>query len=69
MMDMSGQRSPVGAQPNFCSKARMSELRFDVVLPATGGAGPALRELLRAAAAGLLAPAGAFARRRARDHG
>jgi hypothetical protein len=50
-MDMSGQWSPVGAQPNFCSKSRMIS---------TGIAAPP---------AGLLAPAGAFARRRARDHG
>jgi hypothetical protein len=50
-IDMSGQRSPVGAQPNFSSKARMIS---------TGIAAPP---------AGLLAPAGAFARRKARDHG
>jgi hypothetical protein len=37
--------------------------RFVVVLPAPGGAGPTLRELLRAAAAGLLAPARAFVQR------
>lgn len=38
-------------------------LGLDVALPDTG-AGPTLRGLLRAAAAGLLAPAGAFLRRR-----
>jgi hypothetical protein len=37
--------------------------RFVVVLPAGGGAGATLRELLRAAAAGLLAPARAFVQR------
>ena len=36
------------------------ELRFDIALPARTGAGPALCELLRAAAAGLLAPARAL---------
>lgn len=45
------------------------ELRFDVVLPAPGGAGPTLRELLRAAAAGLLAPARAFVQRGSLDDG
>jgi GNAT superfamily N-acetyltransferase len=39
------------------------QLRFDVELPDSGGAGPTLRELLRAAAAGLLAPARAFMQR------
>ena len=38
-------------------------LHFDVALPDGGGAGPTLHGLLRAAAAGLLAPAGAFLRR------
>ena len=38
-------------------------LHFDIALPATGGAGPTLRGLLRAAATGLLAPTGAFLRR------
>jgi hypothetical protein len=37
------------------------ELRFDVVLPDSGGAGPTLRDLLHAEAAGLLAPPRAFA--------
>jgi GNAT superfamily N-acetyltransferase len=45
------------------------ELRFDVVLPAPGRAGPTLRELLRAAAAGLLAPARAFVQRGSLDDG
>ena len=36
------------------------ELRFDVVLPDSGAAGPTLRDLLRAEAAGLLAPARAI---------
>lgn len=45
------------------------ELRFDVVLPDSGGAGPTPRELLRAAAAGLLAPARAFMQRRSPDDG
>lgn len=45
------------------------ELRFDVVLPEPGGAGPTLRELLRAAAAGLLAPARAFLQRGSRHDG
>jgi GNAT superfamily N-acetyltransferase len=40
---------------------------FDVKLPDSGGAGPTLRELLRAAAAGLLAPARAFMQRRSRE--
>jgi acetyltransferase len=43
------------------------QLRFDVVLPDSGGAGPTLRELLRAAGAGLLAPARAFMQRRSPD--
>jgi GNAT superfamily N-acetyltransferase len=45
------------------------ELRFVVVLPAGGGAGATLRELLRAAAAGLLAPARAFVQRGSLDDG
>jgi GNAT superfamily N-acetyltransferase len=40
---------------------------FDVKLPDSGGAGPTLRELLRAAAAGLLAPTRAFMQRRSRE--
>lgn len=43
--------------------------RFVVVLPAPGGAGATLRELLRAAAAGLLAPARAFVQRGSLDDG
>lgn len=43
--------------------------RFDVVLPAGGGAGATLRELLRAAAAGLLARARAFVQRGSLDDG
>jgi GNAT superfamily N-acetyltransferase len=39
------------------------QLRFDVELPDSGGAGPTLRKPLRAAAAGLLAPARAFMQR------
>jgi GNAT superfamily N-acetyltransferase len=38
-------------------------LQFDIALPDTGGAGPTLRGLLRAAATGLLAPTGALLRR------
>ena len=43
-------------------------LHFDIALPDTGGAGPTLRGLLRAAAAGLLAPIGAFVRDSSPDH-
>jgi RimJ/RimL family protein N-acetyltransferase len=43
-------------------------LHFDIALPDTGGAGPTLRGLLRAAAAGLLAPTGAFVRASSPDH-
>jgi GNAT superfamily N-acetyltransferase len=43
------------------------QLRFDVELPDSGGAGPTLQELLRAAAAGLLAPARAFMQRMSPD--
>jgi hypothetical protein len=39
----------------------------DVALPARGGAGPTLRDLLRAAAAGVLAPARAFMHGKAPD--
>ena len=43
-------------------------LHFDIALPDTGGAGPTLRGLLRAAAAGLLAPTGEFLRRTFPEH-
>jgi DNA-binding transcriptional MocR family regulator len=43
-------------------------LHFDIALPDTGGAGPTLRGLLRAAATGLLAPTGAFLRRNFPEH-
>lgn len=43
-------------------------LHFDIALPETGGTGPTLRGLLRAAAAGLLAPTGAFLRRNFPEH-
>jgi GNAT superfamily N-acetyltransferase len=43
-------------------------LHFDIALPDTGGAGPTLRGLLRAAAAGLLAPTGAFVRDSSPEH-
>jgi GNAT superfamily N-acetyltransferase len=45
------------------------ELRFDVVLADRGEAGHTLRDVLRAAAAGLLAPARAFKERLAPDDG
>ena len=43
-------------------------LHFDIALPDTGGAGPTLHGLLRAAATGLLAPAEAFLRRSFPEH-
>jgi hypothetical protein len=45
------------------------ELRFHVVLPDRDGVGPTLRELLRGAAAGLVAPARAFMERMSADDG
>lgn len=45
------------------------ELRFDVVLPDIGAAGPTLRDLLHAEAADLLAPARAFVPRVLPDAG
>ncbi len=43
-------------------------LHFDIALPETGGTGPTLHGLLRAAATGLLAPTGAFLRRSFPEH-
>ena len=56
-------REAIGLVENLGDATRVAsgrELRFDVALPAGGEAGAPLRELLRAAAAGFLAPARAF---------
>ena len=56
----------LGAAPGNCSGP---ELRFDVVLPQRPGAGAALLDLLRAVAAGILAPVRVVAGPRSSDDG